>query len=142
MSLRDRARERVPCPLLDPSGACGVHPARPLLCRGYNSCDLGACLAAFDAGEPEVRLPANANQGLACRSAFAGLLLGGAHGGRDAGPLELIAGVRAALADPESETKWLRGERGFDVAESRLSRERAPEWQVFLARESSAGRSR
>jgi len=135
MTLRDRARERVPCPLLDASGACSVHPARPLLCRGYNSCDLDACLRAFEARQPNVRLPLNVNQASSCRSAFAGLVLGGACDGRDSGPIELILGVRAALRDPESEARWLRGEKVFDVEEALISREHAPYWREFLARE-------
>jgi Fe-S-cluster containining protein len=134
MTLEDRARERVACPLLDETGACGVHPARPLLCRGYNSYDRDACLRAFDAGLPSVKLDSSVNQSSAHQSAFAGLLLGGAADGRDAGPLELIDAVRTALADPDSESKWLRGERVFDVERSRISRERAPQWREFLER--------
>lgn len=134
MTLEDRAHERVPCPLLDASGACGVHPARPLLCRGYNSYDLDACLQAFEARRPGVKLLSSVNQSSAHQSVFAGLFLGGAADGRDAGPLELIDAVRTALSDPDSESKWLRGERVFDVEGSRISRERAAQWRDFLAR--------
>ena len=135
MTLEERARERVPCPLLDGKGACSVHPARPLLCRAYNSCDLEACLRAFEAGVPEVSLKANVHQAASCRSAFAGLVLGGAHGGRDTGPLELISGVRAALRDPDAEARWLRGERVFDLEATRIGRERGAWWRNFIARE-------
>lgn len=42
---------RYPCPFLDNQGACGIHPARPLVCRGVYSNNRMACQVAHE--EPE-----------------------------------------------------------------------------------------
>src|SRR5262249_30287315 len=60
--LDDQARwaARIPCALLDERGHCSVHPARPLRCRAFHSCDAGPCREAFagrDEGDP-VMVPA------------------------------------------------------------------------------------
>jgi Fe-S-cluster containining protein len=137
MSVADRARSRVPCPFLDDgTGACTVHPARPLLCRGYNSCDVDACrrqLASGDVAEPP---PARMEQAAAYKHVFAGLVLG-AGPGRVAGPLELIHAVRDALASDDVEARWIAGEHVFDPAAARISRERQAEWSAFVAAETA-----
>ncbi|MGH9140009.1 MAG: YkgJ family cysteine cluster protein [Vicinamibacterales bacterium] len=43
----DLTNDSVPCPLLT-DGLCSVYEVRPLVCRGYNSADVGACRAACD----------------------------------------------------------------------------------------------
>ncbi|MDQ7995280.1 MAG: YkgJ family cysteine cluster protein [Luteibacter sp.] len=48
MLARDRAR--VPCPMLNEQGLCGIYPVRPLTCRSYVSFDLPGCRA--DAQRP------------------------------------------------------------------------------------------
>jgi Fe-S-cluster containining protein len=136
MSLHERAVARLACPLLEEAtGACGVHPARPLLCRGYNSCDASVCQAALAAGDETVRPPSNASQMAAHKFAFAGFILGGAAGGREAGPFELVCALRAALAIPDAEARWLSGEPVFAGAVTRIGRERAGEWRAFIERE-------
>jgi len=132
MTVQDRATARVPCPLLDEHGACGVHPARPLLCRAYNSCDLGACLSAFEARTSKVTLPCNANQAVVGKTLFAGLLLGGAAG-RDHGPFELVHAVLAALTTDDATRRWLEGDAVFSAAAARISRDAAPVWAAFVA---------
>lgn len=132
MSKTERARARVPCPFLDEAGACGVHVARPLLCRGYNSSDLDACLAAFDAGTAETKLPCDANQFVVGKTLFAALLAGGGDA-RDAGPLELAHAVLQALETHEPAARWLAGEPVFSADATRISREAAREWFAFLA---------
>jgi Fe-S-cluster containining protein len=56
--LDDEARwqARIPCALLDPSGLCSIHPARPLRCRAFHSLDAAACRAAFE-GRDEAEPP-------------------------------------------------------------------------------------
>lgn len=131
MTLAQRAKARVPCPLLDEHGACSAHPARPLLCRAYNSCDRDACLAAFQAGDPNTRLLVNEHQWEVTRTLFAALIKGGGQG-RDAGPLELIHALRDALTIPDAETRWLAGEHVFETDDVRITREAAPRWQTFV----------
>jgi Fe-S-cluster containining protein len=46
---------RLPCPLLDETGKCMVHAARPLPCRAMNSRDAATCRRSF-AGE-ELQIP-------------------------------------------------------------------------------------
>ncbi len=137
MSLAGRARERVACPLLDQArGSCTVHASRPLLCRGYNSCDRGVCDRAFEEGSlAPLPPPASVEQALAHKHVFAGLVLGTGAGGHDAGPYELICALRVALGD-DAEARWLAKEPVFDdAAHTRISREKELGWLEFLARE-------
>ena len=48
----------VPCPFLTGT-RCGVYPARPLTCRGWNSYDANACESAYRKGPDEVVVPVN-----------------------------------------------------------------------------------
>lgn len=139
LSRVERGRARVPCPLLDRAGACSVHPARPLLCRGYTSCDKDACLHAFDAGDALASPPGDAGAASAHLDAFAGVLLGAARSGRDAGPYELIAALRVAL-DDDAEARWTRGEPVFDAADTRIERDGRDAWDDFVAREIARAR--
>jgi Fe-S-cluster containining protein len=135
MSLQDRADARVPCPLLDEAtGSCTVHPARPLLCRGYNSCDLSACLRQLETRDLQATPPCNAEQALVHKHVFAGLVLGAGRE-RIAGPLELIDALRTALSTPDAEARWLAGEPVFDACATRIGREKAAEWRAFVERE-------
>ncbi len=135
MSVADRARAAVPCPLLDTkTGACTVHPVRPLLCRGYNSYDRPACEHQCATGDLSAVPPFDSVQASACKHVFAGLVLG-AGPGRVSGPLELVHAMRAALASDDVEDEWLAGEPVFDAAETRIGREKAPEWRAFLESE-------
>jgi Fe-S-cluster containining protein len=136
MTLAERGTSRTPCPLLDEKGgACTVYPVRPLLCRGYNSCDVSSCLHAYETGDNETPPPGNASQGAAHATAFAGLMLGSALHREDASPLELIVALRAVLHADDAEPRWKAGEAIFEGADSRITRERGPAWLAWLARE-------
>jgi Fe-S-cluster containining protein len=138
MSLQDRADARIPCPLLDEgTGACTVHPVRPLLCRGYNSCDLSACLRQLETGDLTATPPCNAEQSVVHKHVFAGLVLGAGRE-RVTGPLELVDALRAALSAPDAEARWLAGEPVFDASATRIGREKAEEWRAFVERETGA----
>jgi hypothetical protein len=137
MSLEERAKARLPCPLLDEStGQCTVHPVRPLLCRGYNSCDLGACLRMYESGDTRTPPPGNVEHAAVHKYVFAGLVLGAGRD-RDSGPLELIHALRTALADLDAEARWLAGESVFQFADTRIARERTPEWRAFVEAETT-----
>jgi Fe-S-cluster containining protein len=135
MSVEDRARAAVPCPLLDEkTGNCTVHPVRPLLCRGYNSYDAAVCDRQCAKGDLSIVPPFDSVQARAYKHVFAGLVLG-AGPRRVSGPLELIHAMRAALASADVEERWLSGEPVFDATETRIGREKAPEWYAFLEAE-------
>jgi hypothetical protein len=135
MSVADRARAAVPCPLLDTKkGTCTVHPVRPLLCRGYNSYDVAACERQCATGDLSLVPPFDSLQASATKHVFAGLVLG-AGPRRVSGPLELVHAMRAALASDDVAASWLAGEPVFDASETRIGREKAPEWRAFLESE-------
>jgi Fe-S-cluster containining protein len=119
MSPDERAHAKVACPLLDvATGRCGVYDVRPLACRGYNSCDAGACERAFEACEPTPRIPVELTQFAITRNVGSGLCVGAAAAGLDPGPYELSAGLAVAFAVPDAEARWLRGEAVFAAAET------------------------
>ena len=113
MPQPERARARIACALLDPvTGACRVHEARPLLCRGQLSVSAQTCQRAVESPDRnrfEPLLDAIHGAGLASMSlelefAFLG---GGAVSG------ELTAMMAVVLSDPAGEAKWSGGENPF-----------------------------
>jgi Fe-S-cluster containining protein len=79
---------RVPCPLLDESGLCVVHPSRPLPCRAVLSADAAAC-RAWREGE-DVRIPLVALPRRVYSLAQSGLAQALAGAGIPPGPMSLI----------------------------------------------------
>jgi Fe-S-cluster containining protein len=60
MSVDERAKARVPCPLLDEAtGRCGAYEVRPIACRAYHSGSVEACKKGFDNCEANPVLPIN-----------------------------------------------------------------------------------
>ena len=111
--MPQRQRARIACALLDPAtGACRVHDARPLQCRGVLSVSAQTCQRAVESPDQhrfEPLLDAIHGAGLASMSLeleFA--FLGG-------GPVsgELTAMLAVALTDPTAEARWSRGENPF-----------------------------
>lgn len=123
MSIEQRARAKEPCALLQ-DGACSVHPARPLNCRGFNSCDVAKCKTAFERADPTLPLPVELTQFATCRNVWLGHMTGTYAAGLDPGPYELMNALAITLTVPDVEARWLRGERVFDAAETRVGRER------------------
>lgn len=148
MPQSQRAQARIACALLDPAtGACRVHEARPLLCRGQLSLSAQTCQRAVEAPAEnhfEPLLDAIHGAGLASMSlelefAFTG-------GGPISG--ELTAMLAVALTDPTAEARWSRGENPFPRhnefsthLNSRMARMLASAW-AQLAGEHRARRSR
>jgi hypothetical protein len=104
----------LPCPLLV-EGRCTVYGERPMACRGANSADVEACRAniASDSGP---KVPAYIHQ----RMVFAAVGNGVAQGLRDMGAqetlLELIAGLKLALAHDDPLAAWRSGALDFAPA--------------------------
>ncbi len=111
----ERLFARVPCPLLS-DGQCSVYPARPLVCRGYNSYNWAIC--AQDLSYPRSwRLIPHDN---AQKNIYSGVLEGLSSGLKEEGLssdlLELIAALRVALDQPDACERWLAGDPVFQSA--------------------------
>ena len=116
--LRALPRERllatnVPCPLLV-DNACSMYPARPFNCRAYHSLDYDACVDSFHNPQdssrthPQSALVTRINEGVQ-----QGLIEALQRSGVDAGQYELVTALDEALADPETEARFSRGETAF-----------------------------
>lgn len=121
LTHREWYAKHEPCPLLDEkSGACTVHEARPLMCRGANSLDVRACMDAFDAGNLEAPIPKSAFQEAAMQSAWLGSMAALAESGLDPEAYDLTQGVALALSRDDVAAAWARGEK--PLAEARIAR--------------------
>ena len=111
LSYEERLALVRPCPLLQ-DDACSLYAARPIACRTTASTDAAICARAFrllsdeDIPQPLVFL----NQRTSYSIALAGALR---HAGYPAGAYEFNGALHAALARPDAEAAWLRGEDVF-----------------------------
>ena len=135
MSQPERAGIRIACALLDPAtGACRVHEARPLLCRGQLSVSAHTCQRAIESpGTNGFEPLLDALHGAGLASMMLELEFAFLGGGAVSG--ELTAMLAVALADPAAETRWSRGENPFPRhmefsthLNSRMARMLAAEW--------------
>jgi hypothetical protein len=111
LSYEERLRLVRPCPLLR-DDACGLYEVRPIGCRTTASTDAAVCARAYrllsDEDIPQPLILLNQRAGYAL--ALAGALR---HAGYPAGAYELNGALQAALARPDAEVAWLRGEELF-----------------------------
>lgn len=119
LTRAERIRARIPCPLLDETGACSLYEVRPIICSGWSSLDKAGCDAHFlhhTADKPPELHPQSNEVALA----VLGGLIGAAIDRRlDARPLELHAALVIALADEHAAERWRRGEPVFEPAVDR-----------------------
>lgn len=102
---------RNPCAFLDPGGACGIHPFRPMVCRIVMSLDVGACIRNLADGSGMITMP-RAN--FAMRGWLTPAILSALQAaGYPTREYELCGAVRAVLADPAIEARWYEGEDGL-----------------------------
>jgi len=101
-----RAEARVPCPLLDADGGCGVHEVRPLVCRSWTSYDAGACEQYWEAPAGKLTPPQWPVGYELAQAVLAGLGKACFDAGRDGTPLELIAALRITLERPTAGERW------------------------------------
>ena len=113
MPQPQRARARIACALLDPAtGACRVHEARPLRCRGQLSVSAQTCQQAVESPDQNRFEPLlDAIHGAELASMALELEFGFLGGGPVSG--ELTAMLAVASTDPAAEARWSRGENPF-----------------------------
>lgn len=122
VSQEERMKMRVACPMLDVErGSCTVHDARPGMCRAYNSCDVKACVTAYETSDLRAPIPGNRGQQDATTSVWVGMLAASALAGLDATVVELSAAVDLALNEHDAAARWLAGERLFEAARTKAS---------------------
>lgn len=117
MEDEERILKRMFCPLLDPYGACSVHPVRPLACRAITSLDSGSCREAFAPviSDEDRLVPADLLRKAVYDAAFTSLAAGLASCGLDGRSIELGTGVLAFLERPEYRETFLAGEKLPDI---------------------------
>jgi hypothetical protein len=112
---RERVAEGLACPFLDADGRCGIHPFRPLACRGLTSLDPAECRRALagDAGDDEegglVRM--DLLEKALHDEAFAALAEALSARGLDARCRDVSGMAAAFLADPGLAAAFLAGAR-------------------------------
>lgn len=122
LTAADRFRTQTPCPMLDvASGACTIHETRPSICRAYNSCDVGACIRAFETKNLFEKIRGNPLMQKSITAVWVGLIAACEIEGLDPGGVELSSGLHFALSEPEALERWLAGERVFDAAKTKMS---------------------
>lgn len=124
LSTAERFSAEQPCPFLE-AGQCSIYDVRPLVCRGMNSRDAGACARIVSDAAARDEFLANPASGHAfavpvrvALSLSVGLQLGLFElYGLDMRPLDLIAAMHLLLTrGPSLESEWLLGEAPFESA--------------------------
>ncbi|MGJ5180966.1 YkgJ family cysteine cluster protein [Bradyrhizobium oligotrophicum] len=133
----ERMALRQPCPFAV-RGACIIHPARPLACRGHASFDRRACIQAMAGRDVEVPIsaPHVALRGLIQDALRAAL----AEAGLAAHLYELNQGLVLALGAPERERAWLDGKDS--LAPARIAQPTAGQVNAMLWSRAADGAAR
>jgi hypothetical protein len=116
MDGRARRMAQVPCALLGDQNECTAYPARPLACRRAHSTDASLCAAVHADPTLDARIPTAQSLQWNASSLVLGWLEGCAHSGRAPHHYELHAALQLALADPDSEARFLAGEDSLHAA--------------------------
>jgi hypothetical protein len=104
----------IPCPMLQPDGACGIYPARPLNCRAYHSLDVTACRASFEnPGDPSLTHPQSGWVAAINGGAQEGLRDGLRAIGADTTQYEFVTALAEAFDDPDCGRRHDAGEAVF-----------------------------
>ncbi len=113
LTIEQRAKVRVACALLDRDGVCGIHPFRPVGCRGWTSLDASACERAFESDQPGHSEAMDGVAWLVANAVTEGLQKGARAFGLDSGHYELHAAVVRAIDLPDAVVRWAAGEAVF-----------------------------
>lgn len=110
-------RHLTPCAFLR-DGACSVHAARPLACRGWNSVSVEACRLSVELRDPLAPIPSYALQRELAGAVQEGLLEGSAALGLEAGYLVMTraVGLMQAHGVAQCAADWLAGRPFFATA--------------------------
>lgn len=108
-----RVGRKLPCPLLKADGLCSVYADRPLVCRQATSLSLPSCVEEFEGIDPSGRIEISAVHLAHSSNVHAALQGAMLAVGLPTEAYELSAALMVALADPESERRWLAGEDIF-----------------------------
>jgi Fe-S-cluster containining protein len=114
---------QVRCALLGEDGACLAYPARPLACRRAHSTDASVCAAVHADPTLEVRIPSAPSLQWTASSLVLGWLEGCEHAGRAPHHYELHGALRIALANGDSEARFLAGEDPLEPAVTVLAQD-------------------
>lgn len=130
LDLGGRAREKVPCPLLEPSsGRCTVYDVRPIACRAYHSGSVEACKRAHDESEANPVLPIDPPLFRVAHAHGFGMMTALVSEGLDAGPYDLTAALPVAL-ESDLDDRWLAGEKV--LPHTRITEEASVGYEVVL----------
>jgi hypothetical protein len=126
ISPLERIGRKLPCPLLV-EGACSVYADRPLVCRQATSLSLQSCIDEFENIGTDDRV--EVSEGHLAHAGNAHVVLLGAllAAGFPIDAFELAASLDVALADSESERRWLAGEDVFAALPRNVQRPREVE---------------
>lgn len=107
-------RHETPCPLLL-DDACSVHPARPLVCRGWNSVNVESCRLSIAERDPMRMIENHALLRDLADAVQTGLLQGTSQLGLEAGYLVITRALRLMLdcGVVECAADWLEGKPFF-----------------------------
>jgi hypothetical protein len=108
-----RQGRRVPCPLLRDE-CCSVYPVRPLNCWGWNSHDARRCQTYAETGHGAT--PVYIPQKEIAIGVAHGVIQGLGQVGLSGQTVELLRALKIALESPDSERRYLAGERIFAPA--------------------------
>lgn len=107
-------RHRVPCPLLQ-GETCMAHPARPLVCRGWNSVNAGQCRSSVEEQDPMLLIENHPLPRALAESIQLGMLHASREHGLEAGFLVLARAIwlMRELGVERCTSSWLKGEPFF-----------------------------
>ena len=109
-----RVQAKRICPL-NIDDICLVYPVRPITCRIYHSLDVFDCQLSLDDDQHSLAVR-NDISGMGM-GVFAGLTEGLREAGLQTRLVELIAGLRIAMDEPDLTRSWLAGALAFRDAE-------------------------
>jgi Fe-S-cluster containining protein len=119
----DWKRAKIPCPFLDgATSSCTIYDVRPGPCRAYNSLSLPKCLELYDTGADGVEIPCNGVQQKSILAVGIGLAAACRAHDLEWEGVSLTAGLAAILDQEDAASRWLAGERPFERAHNKMSR--------------------
>jgi Fe-S-cluster containining protein len=126
----DRTSLKMPCPVLSTEGSCEAYGSRPLVCRGFASISVDACIRSLT--DSSVAIPTTKHRvhyRTCCTMALWAALK--ASGFSNAS-YDMQHALSFALAHDDAERGWLAGEDIFVSVQSDASRN--PEFAIVVDR--------